>query len=122
MGDPWVLQTVRVENHDARNAADHADLGVTPTRGTPIKIDRRFVEADLRIATGLVEPHFMAGFSGGPKVVAPGIAQAETILLREQPITPLMFLESKNLVSKRVQGWRPNLLDRHLTRYLSLAP
>jgi len=79
VGDPWVLQTVRVENHDARNAADHADLGVTLTRGTPIKIDRRFVEAELRIATGLVEPHFMAGFSGGPKVVAPGIAHADTI-------------------------------------------
>ena len=50
------------------------------------------------------------------------LAEAEAILLREQPIAPLMFLESKNLVSKRVRGWRANLLDRHLTRYLSLAP
>ena len=41
---------------------------------TPVKIDRRFLEADLRIATGLVEPHFMAGWSGGRKVVAPGVA------------------------------------------------
>ncbi len=44
-----------------------------------VRIDRRFVEADLRIATGLVEPHFMAGYSGGRKVVAPGLAHAETI-------------------------------------------
>ena len=79
VNDPWVLATVRVENHFARCDADHADLGLTATRGTPVKIDRRFVEADLRIATGLVEPHFMAGYSGGRKVIAPGIAHADTI-------------------------------------------
>jgi nickel-dependent lactate racemase len=78
VGDPWVLKTVRVENHFARNDADHVDLGRTG-RGTPVKIDRRFVDADLRIATGLVEPHFMAGWSGGRKVIAPGVAHHETI-------------------------------------------
>jgi len=79
IGDPWVLKTVRVANHDARNDADHVDLGRTPTRGMPVKIDRRFVEAEVRIATGLVEPHFMAGYSGGRKVIAPGVAHADTI-------------------------------------------
>ena len=79
VGDPWVMENVRVENHYARNEADHVDLGVTATRGTPIKLDRRFVEAELRIATGLVEPHFMAGWSGGRKVIAPGVAHHETI-------------------------------------------
>ena len=79
IGDPWVLDTVRVENHFARDAAAHVDLGVTATRGTPVKLDRRFVDADLRIATGLVEPHFMAGWSGGRKVVAPGVAHEDTI-------------------------------------------
>ncbi len=79
VGDPWVLAEVRVENHDARDEAAHVDLGVTATRGTPVRLDRRFVEAELRIATGLVEPHFMAGWSGGRKVVAPGIAHHETI-------------------------------------------
>jgi lactate racemase len=79
VGDPWVFEHVRVENHFARNDADHVDLGVTETRGTPIKLDRRFVDADLRIATGLVEPHFMAGYSGGRKVIAPGVAHADTI-------------------------------------------
>jgi len=79
IGDPWVLERIRVENHDARNDADHVDLGVTPERGTPIKVNRRFVAADLRIATGLVEPHFMAGYSGGRKVIAPGVAHADTI-------------------------------------------
>ena len=79
VGDPWVLKTVRVVNHFARDDAAHVDLGRTPTRGTPVKLDRRFVEADLKIATGLVEPHFMAGYSGGRKVIAPGIAHRDTI-------------------------------------------
>ena len=79
VGDPWVLDRVAVMNHDARDDDAHVDLGPTATRGTPVKLDRRFVEADLRIATGLVEPHFMAGYSGGRKVVAPGIAHADTI-------------------------------------------
>lgn len=79
VGDRWVLDHVSVVNHDALNDAEHVDLGCTPTRGTPVRIDRRFVEADLRIATGLVEPHFMAGFSGGRKVIAPGLAHSDTI-------------------------------------------
>ena len=79
VGDDWVLDTVNVVNHFALEEDDHVDLGVTATRGTPVKLDRRFVEADLRIATGLVEPHFMAGYSGGRKVIAPGVAHHETI-------------------------------------------
>lgn len=79
ISDPWVLDTVQVVNHYAERDEEHVDLGVTSTRGTPVKLDRRFVEADLRIATGLVEPHFMAGYSGGRKVIAPGVAHHETI-------------------------------------------
>lgn len=79
VGDPWVLDTVEVVNHDARDRSQMSDLGSTATRGTPVKINRRLVEADLRIVTGLVEPHFMAGYSGGRKVIAPGVAHADTI-------------------------------------------
>lgn len=78
VGDPWVLNTVRVENHDARSDSDHVDLGFTLS-GTPVKLDRRFVTAQLKIVTGLVEPHFMAGYSGGRKVIAPGVAHKDTI-------------------------------------------
>ena len=78
VGDPWVLETVDVANHFARADDDHVLLGTT-RRGTAVRLDRRFVDADLRIATGLVEPHFMAGWSGGRKVIAPGVAHAETI-------------------------------------------
>ena len=78
VGSDWVLGKVRVANHFARNAADHVSLGIT-SRGMPVKIDRRFVEADLRIIVGLVEPHFMAGYSGGRKVITPGLAHEDTI-------------------------------------------
>src|SRR5690606_18905914 len=79
VGDPWILANVKVLNHFARNLDDLVDMGRTATRGTPITINRHFIDADLRIATGLVEPHFMAGWSGGRKVVAPGVAGHETI-------------------------------------------
>jgi lactate racemase len=79
VGDPWVLETVRVLNHFARDDAMHVDLGTTPGRNVPVRLDRRFVEADIKIATGLVEPHFMAGYSGGRKVIAPGVAHKDTI-------------------------------------------
>jgi len=78
VGDAWVLDTVRVENHFARNDGDHILVGTTRA-GTVVRLDRRFVEADLKIVTGLVEPHFMAGYSGGRKVIAPGVAHVETI-------------------------------------------
>jgi nickel-dependent lactate racemase len=79
VGCDEVFNTVRIENHCARDKDVHVHLGTT-SRGIPIMIDRRFVEADLKIVTGLVEPHFMAGYSGGRKLVAPGIAYQDTIL------------------------------------------
>lgn len=79
IGSDEVFRSVRAENHFARDREAHADLGKT-SRGIPILIDRRFVAADLKIVTGLVEPHFMAGYSGGRKVVAPGVAHQDTIL------------------------------------------
>jgi nickel-dependent lactate racemase len=78
VGDPWVLRHVRVENHHADDPDAHDDLGLTP-HGTPVKLDRRFTRAAVKVVTGLVEPHFMAGFSGGRKVIAPGIAHRDTI-------------------------------------------
>jgi nickel-dependent lactate racemase len=80
VGSDEIFRTIRIENHFARDREAHIDLGKT-SAGIPIMLDRRFVEADLRIVTGLVEPHFMAGYSGGRKVVAPGIAYQDTILM-----------------------------------------
>jgi len=78
VGDRSITQTFKVVNHYAQNPEDHVTIGRT-SRGTAVRLDRRFVEADLKIVTGLVEPHFMAGYSGGRKVIAPGIAHEETI-------------------------------------------
>ena len=78
VGDDRVLKTVRVENHFARRDEEHVFLGTTP-RGIPVRFDRRVVEANLRIVVGLVEPHFMAGYSGGRKVIIPGVAHQNTI-------------------------------------------
>ena len=99
IGDPWVFDHAAVVNHDARDAAAHVDLGVTPS-GTPVKLDRRFVEAQVRIATGLVEPHFMAGYSGGRKVVAPGVAHADTI----RTFHSARFMEHPHTAPCRLQG------------------
>lgn len=84
VGSSDILRTVRIENHFARDKEVHVDLGTT-SGGIPIMIDRRFVDADLKIVTGLVEPHFMAGYSGGRKVVAPGVAYQDTILMFHTP-------------------------------------
>ncbi|WP_445256246.1 nickel-dependent lactate racemase [Nocardioides aurantiacus] len=70
---------VRVVNHDARDDASLVWLG-RHGRDVPVFLNREWVEADVRITTGFVEPHFFAGFSGGPKLVAPGLAGLETVL------------------------------------------
>ncbi len=80
VGSNEIMSSIRVENHFARDREAHVDLGET-SGGIPITVDRRFADADLRIVTGLVEPHFMAGYSGGRKVVAPGVAYQDTILM-----------------------------------------
>ena len=100
VGDAWVLDRVQVVNHYALDDAAHVDFGETRTLGTPVRLDRRFVEADLRIATGLVEPHFMAGYSGGRKVVAPGIAHADTI----RTFHSARFIENPCAVQCQLEG------------------
>lgn len=71
-------QAYRIENHIAHDEAGHVDLGITTT-SVPILVDRRYLEADLKVVLGLVEPHFMAGYSGGRKLVCPGLCAEGTI-------------------------------------------
>ncbi|MGH2850919.1 MAG: nickel-dependent lactate racemase [Solirubrobacteraceae bacterium] len=75
-----IVERIEVVNHDARASETLVDLGVHGN-GVPVKVNRRWVEADLRITTGFVEPHFFAGFSGGPKLVTPGLAGLDTVLV-----------------------------------------
>ncbi len=75
-----VVDTVRIINHDARDRSQLAWLG-NHGKGVPVWLNRHWVDADIRITTGFVEPHFFAGFSGGPKLVAPGLAGLDTVLV-----------------------------------------
>ena len=73
-----VATRYRVLNHRARELSEHRSLGTTAS-GTPVYIDDRFISADLHITLGFIEPHLMLGFSGGRKLIAPGLAAQETI-------------------------------------------
>ena len=72
IGDSWVLANARIENHDARDDALHVDLGRTKTRGVPVRLNRLFVGADLKIATGLVGAAFHGWLVGRPESRGPG--------------------------------------------------
>jgi nickel-dependent lactate racemase len=75
-----IVGRYRVLNHDSRDRASLDFVGRTTT-GVPVYLNRAWMNADVRITTGFVEPHFFAGFSGGPKMVAPGLAGLETVLV-----------------------------------------
>ncbi|MDR3752478.1 MAG: nickel-dependent lactate racemase [Terracidiphilus sp.] len=81
---PEIAATYNVVSHDARNFAAHRSVGTT-RRGTPVYIDERFVAADLHITLGFIEPHLMLGFSGGRKLIVPGVAAQETIKVIHSP-------------------------------------
>lgn len=84
-----IAANYRIENHHGKVLGEHTYCGESP-RGVPIWIDSRYVEAELKITTGLIEPHLMAGFSGGRKLICPGIAALETVKIWHGPD----FLES----------------------------
>ncbi len=73
-----------IVNHNARALAEHRHLGSTAS-GTPVYIDERFVSAALHITVGFIEPHLMLGFSGGRKLIVPGLAAQETIKVLHSP-------------------------------------
>ena len=73
------VRRCRVINHDSRDPSALVHVGDTTT-GVPVYLNRLWLNADVRITTGFVEPHFFAGFSGGPKMVAPGLAGLKTVL------------------------------------------
>jgi lactate racemase len=76
---PAVVERFHIMNHECENAAALVQFGHTKS-GTRALINRALVEADIRIITGFIEPHFFAGFSGGPKGIMPGVAGLETVM------------------------------------------
>ncbi|MDL2229806.1 nickel-dependent lactate racemase [Treponema sp. OttesenSCG-928-L16] len=85
MIDPEIFRLgIPVENHDCKDSGNLVSLGTT-AKGGKIFINRKYLEADLKILTGLVESHFMAGFSGGRKSVCPGIVGEQSTFVFHGP-------------------------------------
>ncbi|MBB73945.1 MAG: hypothetical protein CMJ75_05460 [Planctomycetaceae bacterium] len=84
MVGPEIAQQYRIEDHHGQVLEEHTYLGDSP-RGVPIWIDSRYLQAELKITVGLIEPHLMAGFSGGRKLICPGIAALETVKVWHGP-------------------------------------
>jgi len=94
-----IVRDYRVVNHDARDETSHVNVGTTP-RGVPVEVDGRYVESDLKVLTGLVEPHLMAGYSGGRKSVLPGISSLRSVRVWHSP----RFLEEEKATAGVLSG------------------
>jgi nickel-dependent lactate racemase len=110
---PEIVAAYRCENHHGQAMGEHDYLGTTPN-GVPVWIDSRYVRADLKITTGLIEPHLMAGYSGGRKVICPGVAGLETVKVWHGP----RFLEHPKADAGIVAG---NPVHEENTRVALLA-
>jgi nickel-dependent lactate racemase len=119
-----VAGSVRIVNHDARDPGSLTWLG-RHGADVPVWLDRAWVEADVRITTGFVEPHFFAGFSGGPKLVAPGLAGLETVLvlhdaarIRSARASPVLRSE---VAAGMAAGWWTPLSGGMVATFLAWA-
>ncbi len=108
-----IAAAYRIENHDARNLASHRHLGSTKS-GTPVYVDERFAAADLHITLGFIEPHLMLGYSGGRKLIAPGLAAQETIKVLHSP----KFMRDERSVEGSIDD---NPLHRELLEIARMA-
>jgi nickel-dependent lactate racemase len=100
-------------NHDCFDDAAHRRLADT-SRGTEVYIDSRYLDAEVKILTGLIEPHFMAGYSGGRKAICPGIASIKSVSRIHSP----HFMEMPNATNCVVDD---NPLHLELTEIASSA-
>ncbi len=110
---PKIAAEYNVVNHDARDLASHRSLGTTAA-GTPVYIDERFVSAELHLTLGFVEPHLMLGYSGGRKLVVPGLAAQETIKAIHSP----KWMRDPRAVEGSIED---NPLHRELTGIAQMA-
>jgi nickel-dependent lactate racemase len=108
-----IASSYGVEDHHGTRLDEHTYLGTTEN-GVPAWIDTRYVNADLKITTGLIEPHLMAGYSGGRKLICPGIAALETVKIWHGP----RFLEHPKADCGFLEG---NPVHEENTRIAKLA-
>ena len=74
-----IIERYTVIQHDAWDDANLVDVALNGS-GRMVRVNRYYLESSVRILTGFIEPHFFAGFSGGPKAVLPGISDAEAVM------------------------------------------
>jgi nickel-dependent lactate racemase len=108
-----IARSYRCVNHFGKDREAHEFLGATP-RGVPVWIDRRYLQVELKITTGLIEPHLMAGYSGGRKVICPGIAGLDTVKVWHGP----KFLEHPQADAGSIEG---NPVHEENTRIAQMA-
>lgn len=132
MLDPRVISSgVAIINHDCREAADLREVGVT-ARGTRVAVNRRYLDAGIRVLTGLVESHFMAGASGGRKAIVPGLMGEEgtyvfhgAAILAEPGVRDLALdgnpCHEEALAGARLAGGADFLLNVTLDRHFRLT-
>jgi len=94
-----IAQHYRIVNHLAKDQSTHTFLGET-SRGTPVWVDSTYLKHELKITTGFIEPHLMAGFSGGRKLICPGISSLETVKVMHGP----KILEHPNAREGMIEG------------------
>lgn len=94
-----IASNYRILNHYARQKETHSYPGKTP-RGTDVFVDSTYMNADLKITTGFIEPHLMAGFSGGRKLICPGISSLDTVKVMHSP----RILEHPNAREGIIEG------------------
>ena len=79
-----IMNSYRIVNHFSQKIETHKYLGLTQG-GAPVYIDKTYLESDLKVTTALIEPHLMAGYSGGRKSICPGLASIETMKVLHGP-------------------------------------
>lgn len=114
LGADIMASGCQIVNHVCDDAVTHRSLGTTPN-GVPVALDTRYLDADLKITCGLIEPHFMAGYSGGRKMVMPGIAALHTIQAWHSP----RFLEHPSAANGITDG---NPVHEENTFIAQMAP
>ncbi len=108
-----IVEGYRVVNHFAGREAEQREVGKTQ-RGTLALIDRRYVDASLRVTTGYIEPHLMAGYSGGRKLCGIGCGAEQTIKMLHSPV----IIEDPNSIEGCLVG---NALHEELTEIAQMA-
>ena len=94
-----IARNYRIVNHISENQETHEYLGTTFS-GVPVYVDKTYLKADLKILTGLIEPHLMAGYSGGRKSICPGLCSVETMKIMHGP----HILEDERAATGVIEG------------------